>query len=559
MTERDLLERRGFAPTVPEDLTDPPQFGQITETVKDALVLELRQFFNQPRLNTLDVERRREVPTVRKYAVGFGPGTDPYETVQQIVADWADTGEHLPHAAVTAVTGSNNRLTAGQPFIAHVQQPPRVETGVEPFALGASVAQSWRLTVATAVVGVTLRVTLNEADFTYVVQSGDTTLTAAQGLFVALREASSLFQITRDGASLTVTAREPNTTFVPEVSGLVTLQLQPAGVAPTDTLVFQTTPDRRRQTVVESVTFRPEDFATAAPASSATAADVVRVFNAQARHARADVVDGRVRFSATGGTPNQIEILPATTDNALSAFGLGARGTGVGADAITQATGGVGHGDNLFTLTAPGVGTAATAAVAADVPAFLHLSDAGTNTGRFQVISVTGANAVTYENTAGGGRPASFRGSWFIGHRDDWTNPIRPVMNRRHTSFRLTVSISVLAEDPNTRDELHDLILTQFAYYLELKHYALFGRGWFDEAYPDEFYEISVAQDIAPSGQAQVSRQADNKNQVFEARISIPVTLFDYQDRSVLVPYGPDAGTSFVLRSENITGSASGS
>jgi hypothetical protein len=563
MVERDPLERRQYQATVPDDLNDPAQFGQISETVKDAVVLELRHWFNQPNLNTGEPERRREIPTVRKYAVGFGPGTDPYETIQQILNDFADTPEKLPHVAVTAVQGKNDRMTAGQPFIGHVQLPPRVETGnPEPYALGASQAEVWTVFVTDSTPGDRVAVDLLGTDYAYIIQVGDTTQSVAKGLRDALRGAEPLFTFARSGSTITITYQILNTPFTPAVTaGLTAAQVQAAGTATTDQLAFSTTPDQQPDDLVEeTVVFRADRFPPANPVTAALAVDVARVFNEQARFAMAKVIPmgggkNGVRFF-TGGraggqrTPNLIEVSPDTSANALAAFGLGTSGTGSGVDAISGSP-----PDTPMTLATPGIGTAVAASVATGVDAYVTLGGplALSNTGRFKVLSVVGPNTITYDNPAG--TPESFNGgTWFVGKRDSWTNPARPMMNRRHVKFQMTVTLSVLAEDPNDRDELHDLVLNQFAYYLEIKHFQILGRGVLDpDNFPNEHYQIGIGQDIAPAGTAQIQRAGgDVKNYIYEARISLPLTLFMYQDRSVLVPYGPKAGQSYVVTAEDV-------
>jgi hypothetical protein len=555
MVERDRLDRRAFAATALSDANDPPQFGQILETVRDAVVEEVRFFFNQPRLNTVDPERRREIPTVRKYAVGFGPGTDPYETVQQILSDFADTAEKLPHVAVTAVSGASNRMTAGQPLVAHVQLQPRVETAnAEPYALAVSAFEEWTATVTTAVVGTMLRITIGGQDFTYTVIAGDTTQTAAAGLRDALRAAEPIMRIDRTGSTITIRSATANVPITISAAAGVTLVLvQAAGIAGADRLVFRTTPDHF-DAVEETVEFRADRFQAAFPASAARAQDIARIFNEQARYAYAVVIPvgagSGVRFLARGDTPNEIEILSSSTSNLVTALGLGSFATGAGPDAITGAP-----PDTPMTLTATGVGTAASAAaaIANTVDPYITLSGASlgvANAGRFRVLSVVGANAVTYDNPDGVAE--SFTGDqWFIGRRDTWENTARPVMNRRHIRMQLTVTISVLAESPNERDELHDLVLTQFAYYLEEKYFTLLGRGFFDEAFDDELWQASIGQDVTAAGQSQTPRGQDQKG-VYEARVSLPVTLFWYQDRSTIVPYGPQAGESWVVRGDDI-------
>lgn len=549
MVERDPLERRNYAPTIPSDLEDPPQFGQVVETTKDAIVLELREFFDQPKLNTQDVERRREVPTVRKYAVGFAPGTDPYETTQQIVQDHADVGESLPHVAVTAVQGTNNRLTAGQPIIAHVQHPPRVQTTLaEPYALGASATEKWDLVVSAAVVGFRYVATLNGQDYEITGQPGEDEAAIARRLRDALRATEPLVRLSQRGETITVTASEVNTPFTLTVSAnLTAAQLIAAGIAATDSLTYRTLDDAR-QVVTETVTFYPSRFPLAAPASAALAVDVARVFNEQAQHAWAEVIDvggsPGVRFRTRGRTPDEIEILPETSANLRTALGLGSSGS----DITISGT------SSPFTVTATGLGTATTASVEAGVSAYVHLTGMPTtrNDGRFQVATIVDADTITIHNPAARAETAP-AAAWFVGARDDYRNPARPVMTRRHLSFRLTVSISALSESPNTRNELHDLVLSQFAYYLELKHFQLYGRGTFEpETYPDEHWQISIGQDIAPSGQAKVERGGDPKDAIYEGRISLPVTLFMYQDRSVLVPSGPNAGQSWQLSADSL-------
>lgn len=553
MVERDELERRAFAPTAPTDTNDPARFAQVTETVKDAIVLELRRFFAQTTLNTTDAARRREIPTVRKYAVGYGPGTDPYETTQQILNDWADLKERLPHAAVTAVQGRNNRLTFGQPFIGHVQMPPRVNAGADgTYALGATAYESWSVLVTSAVTGTRLAVTLNGADFAYVVQLGDTTQTAADGLRQALRAAEPLFSFERTGSTILITAGEANTAFTPAVTaGLTATQVDAAGVAETDSLSFRTLPDHRNATE-ETVYFRPERFV---DPTAATADDIARVFNEQARYARAIVVNGRPRFLSGGKcggrtTPNEIEILPESTDNVLDELVLGTRGV----DGALTGT----PPDTDMTLSSTGVGTAALAVINGGVDAYVHLAGdalAEGNIGRFKVVSAPTADSIVFENEDGVAQ--SFADcEWFIGLRDDWTNRARPVMNRRHLSFTFSVTVTVLAESPNEREELHDLILAQFAYFLEQQHFELLGRGWFDETFSEELWSISIAQDITTAGFGQTQRPGDQKGFVHDGRITIPLTFFDYQDRAVLVPSGPDAGESFVVTPEDITGTA---
>jgi hypothetical protein len=113
--------------------------------------------------------------------------------------------------------------------------------------------------------------------------------------------------------------------------------------------------------------------------------------------------------------------------------------------------------------------------------------------------------------------------------------------------------MSVLSDDPNQRTELSDLLVTQLAYYLESQNYALYGRGLLDyDTHPDELYVISVAQEIQPSGDSTIPRPGDQENMIHESRVSVAVTLFEYQDRAVLVTSGPATGESWRVTSADV-------
>jgi hypothetical protein len=126
-------QNRAFAPTVPNDLRDPPRFSQVTETTKDTLVLELRKYIDNAQQTSA---RRFELPTIEKYAT-FGDGTgDPFSTSATIIRKYPEKLEKLPHIAVMAATGAERRLNIGPPYIETVQDPSTVvATAPEPYAL----------------------------------------------------------------------------------------------------------------------------------------------------------------------------------------------------------------------------------------------------------------------------------------------------------------------------------------------------------------------------------------------------------------------------------------
>lgn len=123
---------RSFQPTVPDDLNDPPRFGQIIETTKDALVLELRKFFANAAQTP---SRRTELPTIEKYANVPDPN-DRFSTSVTILRKLPERSESFPHVAVMASSGTERRLSIGPPFITTVQEPAYIQAlEAEPYAL----------------------------------------------------------------------------------------------------------------------------------------------------------------------------------------------------------------------------------------------------------------------------------------------------------------------------------------------------------------------------------------------------------------------------------------
>lgn len=123
----ELFDNR-YRSTVPDDLNDPPRFAQILETTKDAFVLSLREFFNGDQVPG----RCQELPTIEKYAAGFAASDDPFLTTVEIVQEYPDILEALPHVSVTAASAQNRRMTIGSTLVAQVQYPPRVEGTATP-------------------------------------------------------------------------------------------------------------------------------------------------------------------------------------------------------------------------------------------------------------------------------------------------------------------------------------------------------------------------------------------------------------------------------------------
>ena len=552
MPARDPLELRRHSATVPTDLNDPPRFSQMVETTKDAIVYELRTFLDQAGFTT---ERRAELPTVEKYAIGFGSGLDPYQTFVKIVEMMPDVTERLPHIAITTAAGRNRRYTAGRPFIAHTQAPPRVVgTVAGPYALSDPTAQITTISVG-APPPDTYDLIIEGEPFSVAVTSGTIADAAAQ-IAAALRASSVglLFRVSAtDGptASVVLEHRSGGTPFAVTTSANLTATVtQAAGAASSaDMLVFRTLPGGRGSPLVSTILFPPARFATTEPLSAVPADAICRVFNEQALYAYARAVTvgaGTGIQIETGGklanrTPNEIEILSSSTPSLVAALGLADAGVaGAGASVAGVAP----------TMTVTVSGTPFTAAM---VGRYFVLSGSPSNDGRFLITAVSAPNAIVVVNPSGVAEALPADATWFIGYRDDSRNPARPVMNRYHAAAELSITIDVFAESPNERTELFDLLFGEFIFFLELKMFTLYGRGIFDEAYPDEHYQISIHQEVNDGGELDFPRGEDVKNRMHACRLVLPVTTTWMADRPVLVPTGPSAGRSWTLEGENVS------
>ncbi|APU88883.1 hypothetical protein Rctr197k_063 [Virus Rctr197k] len=555
MPARDPLELRRHSATVPTDLNDPPRFSQMVETTKDALVEEVRVFLNQAGFTT---EKREELPTVEKYAIGFGTGLDPYQTFVKIVEMMPDVTERMPHVAVTTAAGRNRRMTAGRPFIAHTQAPPRVVTAVAgPYALSNPVPQI--VSVSIDVAPAQTYDLIIEGEAVSVLVASGTVADAASTVAAYLRATpiGLIFRVSSTSgvtASVIIEHRTPGTAFsVTTSANMTATTTQAAGNATgIDMLAFRTLPGGRGSPQVSTILFPPSRFATTEPLSAVPADAICRVFNEQALWAYARPVSVGVGTGVhieTGGrfgnkTPNEIEILSTSTPSLVAALGLADADTaGAGASVAGVAP----------EMTVTVAGTPFTAAMVGRY-FVLSGSTSSVNDGRFLITDVPATNQVVVSNASGVAEALPVDASWFIGYRDDSKNPLRPVMNRYHASVELNITIDVFAESPNERTELFDLLFGEFIFFLEQKMFTLYGRGIFDpDTYPDEHYQISIHQEVNDGGEQDFPRGEDQKNKIHACRLMLPVTTTWFIDRSVLVPSGPSAGRSWTLEAENVT------
>ncbi len=106
-------------------------------------------------------------------------------------------------------------------------------------------------------------------------------------------------------------------------------------------------------------------------------------------------------------------------------------------------------------------------------------------------------------------------------------------MFRHHIAADITVAIEVVAESENVRTEITDLLYDFWAYALADRKYTLYGRSTFDNTIEDETYQIIIRDnEIALSGEQETPREGDQKDTVYINRLTIPVTAFQFSDRT---------------------------
>ena len=165
MATENFYERVGV-PTDPLDPNDPPKFGQLIETAKDAFVSELTSYFDY---QTSDATSKlTELPTVQKFALGAGTGEQTLREVVKIAMAYADTSDRFPMIAITSSSLRERRLGIGSGLVGHVQYPPSiVSTKTGPFNL----TDGWELKITTWPNG-------------FVTSATESTITMASILFV---------------------------------------------------------------------------------------------------------------------------------------------------------------------------------------------------------------------------------------------------------------------------------------------------------------------------------------------------------------------------------------
>lgn len=149
MTENDFSGPREYQATEPFDPNDPPRFGQLIETAKDAFASELRRFFS---LRSPDIRAKiREIPSVEKFShMGTGSAEKSMETVVNLIQSYGDTPDRFPMIAITSASLREKRLGLGHNTSIMGQIPPSiVAANPGPFEL----SDGWTIQVRTTPLG----------------------------------------------------------------------------------------------------------------------------------------------------------------------------------------------------------------------------------------------------------------------------------------------------------------------------------------------------------------------------------------------------------------------
>jgi hypothetical protein len=118
----------------------------------------------------------------------------------------------------------------------------------------------------------------------------------------------------------------------------------------------------------------------------------------------------------------------------------------------------------------------------------------------------------------------------------------RPPANRYQQAANLTIGIDIGAESENTRTEITDLLNNWLSLVMDERDFTFYGRTVFDDEFrqsdgSSENYQVVMLDRHSLAGESEVPRQGGSgeaKDLIYVNRISIPITILDYVDRSVV-------------------------
>lgn len=165
MPQNDFSGPREYRGTVPRDPRNPPRFGQLIETVKDAFAAELYRFFE---FKSDDIRAKLgEFPAIEKFGVGAGSTSSSMETVMNLIMSFGNTMDKYPMIAITSANAKELVLGLGGTFVCDGQSATRLVSGNEgPFNL----QDGWTLKIRTWPLGLTgdpVETTIEFKDFMF--------------------------------------------------------------------------------------------------------------------------------------------------------------------------------------------------------------------------------------------------------------------------------------------------------------------------------------------------------------------------------------------------------
>jgi len=121
----DFSGPREYRPTQPFDPDDPPRFGQLIETTKDAFASEIRRFFDY---RSDDIRAKiGEFPAIEKFAhMGTNNTTQSMETVMNFIMSFGDTPDKFPMVVITSANAKEKALGLGDVHAVTNQTLPRL-------------------------------------------------------------------------------------------------------------------------------------------------------------------------------------------------------------------------------------------------------------------------------------------------------------------------------------------------------------------------------------------------------------------------------------------------
>lgn len=347
---------------------------------------------------------------------------------------------------------------------------------------------------------------------------------------------------------------------------LAAVQLPPRILAPIaepynindgDQLVLVTTPpnngpnspiNSHHLEQTSTLIFRSVDMPATSSPGRVLAADAAQMINAQALfvHAKA-ISQGGLNYLQieTGGTmgqstPNSITVQETSTTSLLNALGFGGSGT---ATSIT------GTRPNM-SLVAPA--STFNASQVGETIVISGTTSSQFNDGAYPITAVSpDGSTLSYTNPFG--LAESFVGSWFIGARDDSFNPARPPANRYGYMFDVGVQIQVLTDDDQTRDQVSDLVSSFLAFFAEQQLFTFLGRSMFDETILGENYQIVIVSDLSTASEDEIPVGGSQYDKFYADIFSFTCHVSQYIDRTVAVPFGPNAGKGWQVDGQDFS------